>query len=392
MSDLKSNGNNTQSDEFKFPLDFYPEQEQKLINDLVRSRGVSPQHTALSLLPILGRIFSKVRGEASGADYNITPVFWVGIVDQPSSSKSEAAKCWYRPLNKFNRTDEPEDMERYTITDTTVEAIAAHIGQTEDGVVIFHDELTGFFGSMGEYKKSSDKDTGKYLSWFNGDMDDDILRVKETRKMKGQPIQVIGTTQPDTLRESMKKHMNNGLFERFLFSVETNKIARLNRNPNRGLSGEIYNRIERYLDWSRRMPSGMYSFTADADDMFYLWHSEKANEFDNDVMERRIFGKDVVYINRFAMMSAILRSEGGDQKIRVEDVAKAIKLYDFTYAMRKRAFDIVQPKTEFEEMLATTNDQALIKFLKEVKGAKQADIAKALNISPGRVSQLLSGY
>jgi hypothetical protein len=328
----------TQLDKLEFPLDFYPQREQELMLELHESKGLSLQHVGLGMLPVFGRIYSKYRGRSYNG-YEISPVFWVMIVDRPGTSKSEALKSWYRELNRFNDYSDPERYVFYTANDVTPEGLVHHIGDTEDGIYLFYDEITRFTGGMGQYKKNNDTDKGFWLGLYNADVDESQMRVGQLRKFKKQPVCVSGTTQPDTLRQALKNDLKNGFFERFLFSVESNKMPKLSRTPNYSIGEDIKTRIEHHMQFPKFNAPIKYS--PEAFDMMHHWHQEKNDEYEDSDIKRQFWSKDVVYVNRFAMLTSILYKEGDTAPITVADAERAIKLYDFCSEMKYRAYEIV---------------------------------------------------
>jgi hypothetical protein len=251
----------------------------------------------------------------------------------------------------------------------TPEGLVDNIGDTDDGIYLFYDEITRFTGGMGQYKKTNDTDKGFWLSLYNADIGENQMRVGKLRNMKQQPVSVSGTTQPETLKKAFKDDLNNGFFERFLFSVESNKLPKLSRNPNYSIGEDIKTRLDHHLRFPKF--NAPVKFSPAAKDMMFHWYAEKSEEYENSDIKRQFFSKDVIYVNRFAMMTSILYKEGDTAPITVAEAERAVKLYDFCIAMKYKAYDIVTD----DEM--TINDMLDIKSIAKHLEEKYPKINRA---------------
>jgi hypothetical protein len=362
-----------------FPVDFYPPKEQKLIEILHDSKGLSKQHVGLSMLPIFSRIYNTYTARAFNGAFNTVPIFWVGIVDQASSNKSESVKSWYNELATFNNFDDAENPRIFTSNDTTTEGLVKNMGDREDGIYLFSDEITSFTGGIGQYKRRDDSDKGFWLSMWSGGASTSLRVTGGIRHMKPQPISICGTTQPETLRNAFSKDMDNGFFHRFLWSVETNKIPKVPKNPDYEIAERLNLRIKEHMQYPRFNQRIKYS--EDARDYLIEWHDAIVDRINNDNVERQFFGKDIIYVNRFALMTSVLHNNGDSTPISLASAKRAVSLYNFCKAMRQRAYTIVtedDSKSLYEDMTLPQLARAIL-IIKP--NANKSKLAETLGIS-----------
>lgn len=344
INELQSELQKDSPSEVKFPLDFYPPKEQYLINELVRSKGLSKQHLGLGLLPIFSRLYSKYRATAFNGAFETIPVFWVSIVDQPGSNKSESLKAFYNQLKRLNNYDNAEHPVSYTSNDTTPEGLIHNMKDQENGIYLFYDEITSFTGGIGQYKRDSQSDKAFWLSmWGGGDVTQ--FRVNGgIRHMIGQSVSVAGTTQPDTLKKAFSKDLSNGFFDRFLWSVETNPIPEISLDPDYEIDERVRTRITEHIQFPRFDAKINYAPNARAH--LIEWYNSIKNCIADNPIKRQFFGKDIIYINRFALLTSLLYNEADTVPISLESAERAIKLYQFCNVMRNRAYNIIIAEDE----------------------------------------------
>ena len=351
LDDLAKDIKTEKTKEVLFPIDFYPKQEQSIMKILHESKGLSMQHLGIGMLPIFSRIYSQYKGEAFNGAFDTVPVFWVSIVDQPGSNKSESVKAWYNQLKSFNNYDDAENPISYTSNDTTPEGLIHNMKGQDNGLYLFYDEITSFTGGIGQYKKNNESDKAFWLSlWGGGDVTQ--FRVNGgIRHMKAQSISIAGTTQPDTLNKAFSNDLTNGFFDRFLWSVEANPIPDISENPDYDIDERVNIRLHQHIDAPKF--NGKVKYSPNAKSLLIDWYNERKNDIGDDSVKRQFFGKDIIYINRFSLLTSVLYNMGDTVPISLESAERAIKLYEFCNVMRDRAYKIVTDEydTVTESML-----------------------------------------
>ncbi len=178
--------------------------------------------------------------------YDVTwlesPRLWVALVGDPSSKKSppmsavlsavekhQAQKArehdaamaqWLdacTAAKKDKRTEPPQPiMPRVLAHDATTEALALILHTNPAGMLVVHDELSGFFGSMDAYRSNgASKDTAFYLQAYNG-APFIVDRVSKAITVPHLSLSIVGGIQPDPMRKIASGLREDGLLQRYL--------------------------------------------------------------------------------------------------------------------------------------------------------------------------------
>jgi hypothetical protein len=118
---------------------------------------------------------------------------------------------------------------RFSVSDTTVEALADRLADNPRGLLAVNDELSGWFGSFGQYKAGKGADCAHYLSMY----DASPLRIdrktgeRRTTYIPRAAVSICGGIQPDVLRVAFgREHFADGLAARFLLAMPPRRPAR----------------------------------------------------------------------------------------------------------------------------------------------------------------------
>lgn len=119
--------------------------------------------------------------------------------------------------NKEAEPDQPR-MRRLVIQDATVEAVARILQSEHGGLLLFQDELSGWFGSHDAYRANGvSKDRSFWLEAYNGGS------FTVDRASKEQPlfvpyldVSIISGIQPEKIRDIAEKSADDGLLQRFM--------------------------------------------------------------------------------------------------------------------------------------------------------------------------------
>ncbi len=199
-----------------FPLEALPPVARAFVAAGAEALGCPPDFIAPHLFAFVGAVAGNTRKLRLKPGFEVTPIFWEGVVGRPGTVKTPALNHARRPLDalqkeaweryraEVERWDGEKATERgsrprpehYFATDTTTEAVAWAL-TTSRGLVVVHDELASWVGSFDAYKKGGDRPT--WLSAWSGSP------LKPNRKT-GEPIFVpdpvvcvLGGIQPDVL-------------------------------------------------------------------------------------------------------------------------------------------------------------------------------------------------
>lgn len=144
--------------------------------------------------------------------------------------------------------------ERFIAEDTTIEKLADLLVDNPGGLLIHHDELSGFFGSFDAYSNAKGKDAAFWLQTYNGGP----RRVDRVSRgsiiVPNLSVCIVGGIQPDKIRELAGRLADDGLVQRFMITLasEVEGIG-VDRAPDRSaLDG--YRAIMDWLSYERGKP------------------------------------------------------------------------------------------------------------------------------------------
>lgn len=231
-------------------LEFTPSDFPPLITalaiDTARRMGcdpIIPAFTAIVACAALTPDRFKVRVKAHDKTWRESARLWVAFVGDPSSKKSPAMASILAPvyaLQALLAREHKEREEAWTVQaarakeakaatppqpksqrvlagDTTTEALVNILEVNEEGILVVHDELTGFFGSMDVYRPAgASKDKPFYLQSFNGGAYTVDRVGKGERFLANLSLCMLGGIQPEPMRRIGAKLDDDGLIQRFI--------------------------------------------------------------------------------------------------------------------------------------------------------------------------------
>lgn len=232
------------------------------IDDVSGVIGVDPSMLALPAIVACASMLHdgiQLQPEANNPGWRESARLWGALVGDPSSKKSPAMskvlgivkkidaechekegklkyefslkekahaaneKAYVERLQKGDDTNPPKKPElpeipRAYAQDCTVEALRDVLKHSSRGVLAERDELTGWFGSMDQYKSGGKggSDRSNWLELYNGGS----RRIDRVGSgsifVKNWSACLIGGIQPEPLRELASKMNEDGLLQRFM--------------------------------------------------------------------------------------------------------------------------------------------------------------------------------
>lgn len=143
------------------------------------SIGCDNTFVALPTLAMLGSAIGTRRCLKLKNGWREFPVVWSMIVGESGTKKSPAATNALEPLNIAENEQAAE--VRYLVKDTTIEALVPQLEKNPHGLLVYRDELSGWFGAMNQYNgKGADVSCwlsmhqlvgNRLLAWRRGGVD-----------------------------------------------------------------------------------------------------------------------------------------------------------------------------------------------------------------------------
>jgi hypothetical protein len=226
------------------PLEIFGDFFAQKLTKWAEAVGSSPDYAAGTLLAVTAALIGNTRRVKVHSEWKEPCVLWVQLVGTPSSKKSPAIDTvlrhvrsiendWnkeyqqqfqiWKERNKQDKEDEKGPFEtepvrkRLVINDTTSEMVPRLSSQHKRGLLLYRDELSGWYQSLNQYKNGKGSDRAMWLEAYGGrSYTVDRVREKgESISIERFSVSVIGGIQPDKILE-MARSSQDGLVERFI--------------------------------------------------------------------------------------------------------------------------------------------------------------------------------
>ena len=266
--------------------------------------------------------------------------------------------------------EEPPHRKRFIVNDTTVEKLGEILSENPNGVLMFRDELTGFFNSM--EKTGHELDRAFYLEAWNGDKGFTYDRIgRGTVDIESVCVSILGGIQPSPLANYIRQALSNGsgndgLLQRFQLGVFPDispNWKNVDEYPNKAMQEEAFATIHRLhaLDFNQcgatleeggKFPS--LRFTEEAQRMFDDWRSQLEHEIRSSEEHPALiahFSKYRSFIPTLALLTHL--AENGNGAVTLTALEKALKwdAYLRTHARRIYSLGENSPTDSAERLL-----------------------------------------
>ncbi|MER8405317.1 YfjI family protein [Mesorhizobium sp. M1307] len=234
------------------PPDCLPPMLHRWVQSEARRKGAPESFAALAAVAVGSAAVGaslRIQPKARDTDFVQPAALWAAIVAEPGRGKSPVISAAEKPLRELDaewyaagkdRHDrwsaasqahkkKPKDhpdpgpepvIRRIVVDDITLEQQVRVHAQNPRGLMRSPDELMGFFGSLGQYKKGPEGDRSQALRLFDG-RPIAVDRVGGGSIRADQPLMgVIAGTQPQKLAEIARNLGADGMLQRFLFVVD----------------------------------------------------------------------------------------------------------------------------------------------------------------------------
>jgi hypothetical protein len=205
--------------------------------------GADPAGLAMAALTVCAAAISddvKLQMKKHSTDWQESARLWFGAVGPPSCKKSPAMAAAAKPLRRRDaellrqyhhdlklykeltpderKATEQPPQKRLCLEDTTIEAAQEVLAGSPGGVLLFQDELSGFFGSMDKYSGSrgAAKDRGFWLESWNG-RSYAVNRVgRGAGIIPNLSVSMMGGIQPEVIRKIAAEAYDDGFLQRMI--------------------------------------------------------------------------------------------------------------------------------------------------------------------------------
>ena len=354
-----------------FPVDELPEPVRSFVVSGAKSMICDPSYIALPLLVALASAIGNTRRLELKRGWSVPPILWGAVVGESGTTKSPALKLVMRPFlarqgkalkqhdeamkqydsdlarcdketnewtRKNNSTDDPPEKpekpepERFIVIDTTVEALAPLLQANTRGLLLFREELRGWFGSFDKYGKGGKggADAANWLSMHSAEciMVDRKTGTPSTIHIPRAAMCVIGGIQPGILKRALDaEQRDSGLAARLLVTNPPRKAKRWTEadiDPKLDaelarLLDRLYELIPTHEDEGELVPRTVrLGLTAKSIWItYYNAHNLEQTDLAGDLAAA--WSKLEEYAARLALVIHFIRWAAGDTKLARED-------------------------------------------------------------------------
>jgi hypothetical protein len=400
------------------PITGFPIQIQNLINKCVDVYRTPRDYWAGAVIAAtaLG-IGDKLELKTK---YSNIPIFWICIVGDVSSGKTEAQKLIMKPfedidnfshekykkenkeydrLSKLSKKERVEEgitdvMEKpfwfqFRTKDSTPEALAAIHEINRRGLVIDREELKGWLDDFGRYNKSGEQ--YNMLSTWN--------RVSVIYNRKGSEpinipepvINVLGGMHPDLLPcLAADSRAENGFVSRFCFVYPDN--SRKQKYCNEKIPNEIYLEWEKFIkDLLSLTEFTQLSLTPEAQRIYEKWFNENVKKTNAEPSQhlKGVYGKlDIISLRLAIVLKGMNLIFEGDYNntISAEIMQSAIEITEYFRATALKVYD------KMFEGKKSTNKSEIIKWVLLNMKKTKAEIARFFETSRSQLDRIEKNF
>lgn len=351
-----------------FPVDVLPPVVRTYVNAAGESLSVPPEMVAVPLLGLAGALIGNRLHVALKASWREYPSLYIAIVARPGAAKTPALNLAKWPLdamqgealdayrlrlaafddemdawkNEGQKRGEPKPekpkLRHYFSTEPTIEALAA-ILEPSPGVAVVRDEISGWVGSLDQYRGGKGSDRQQFLSLWSGGVIKADRKGGATIYVEHPVACVVGGIQPDlagVLHDEAQRR--DGFVERILPVVPEVGVARWTEAaPTTDQYRDVldaFRTLDR-LPYADRtgdgLPTGSVNLSAGAKTAFVQWFDENAALIANtDGLAAGFCSKLPAHVARLALiLHALWHPDDPRVMIEAARMADAIELGEF---------------------------------------------------------------
>ena len=233
-----------------FPLGALPMKMQRIVREANDCYGYPVDYLAGAMLVAVGLGIGNTHFARLKGKWDESAILFMALVGRPGACKSHPLNFAIRPFTELDgkatrayikacdeyerqrelpmkeRTD-PHPVapvcKRFLISDATPVAMLLIHSQNLRGILMWNDELAGWFKNFNRYNKGSDEEY--WLKLFNANPSfSDRKGVKNSVYISRPFISVVGTIQNGILNElAQGSRTSNGFIDRLLFVMPDNQ-------------------------------------------------------------------------------------------------------------------------------------------------------------------------
>ena len=227
--------------------------------------------------------------------------------------------------------------KRYVVNDTTVEKLGEILSENPNGILIFRDELFGFFKIINREDKSNDRSF--YMEAWTGLGRYSYDRIgRGTIDIESCIVSILGCLTPSKVVPMVCMAVDggiddDGLLQRFQLMVYPDQVPwrYVDRIPDKDARDDAYTFLEwvselEFLNNDEFCQIPVATFSDDAQELFIDWLSELEAEISSPDIHPAIESHLAKYRSLIPSIALLIHIGSGDQigQIRIDELEKAI--------------------------------------------------------------------
>jgi hypothetical protein len=295
-----------------FPWHVIPESIRDCLQQLARSCATSARHLVGIMFCLVASCLGRTVKVRMKKSWGEPLIFWQADIRESGDGKSPPGNMMAQaihavqkleqdryekemrdysqlPQSECNITGPPAKSRSYYATDITLEGLREEMKQhPHGGLVLHHDELSGFLSSQNQYKPGGSDREG-WLSLWSGSPTR-AVRVSNSFNIAGASVSLFGGVQPAVFAKAFGGngglYLVDGTVFRFLFTFERPEYYELTVEPwddvNRNIWEELIQRALNFGDKLAKEQGGIVLqprnmvLDAEAQECFLSWRNQLA--------------------------------------------------------------------------------------------------------------------
>lgn len=408
----------------QFPIEVFPDPLPQFITCLNQGLNYSKDYMSIAIMFCIATLNGNTVKLRVQEEWIAQTIFWFAAVGEPGTKKSHPIRSMLDPIKKIDRESKKNydyeydqyEMEmaatknkaqmhkpcfkQILINDITLESLHEVHSYNKRGLGLYRDELAGFLNDMNRYRQGSDEQF--WLESFNNGSYTVNRVSKRPVTIDDTNINIIGTIQPDVFSSIAKNRSDNGLVDRFLYTISERAIYPMSFatvDPawmkwwNESIT--IINNNLKYIDRDDciTIPLEQSAVAKMIEVDVKICAMQSSDDITNAL--KNYLNKYKTYIPRFSLLMAIfdyMFIPDTPLEVTADHVERADKIMQYFYESAKTIFSDAEKSTEIQEVMnmkkGMTKPEHIIHL--HSKGFKNVDIAKKVNVSKAYVGKIIN--
>lgn len=395
-------GNNT-ADTNLLPTHGLNGKLQELIKTYTAVMQVPQDYFTCSMFSVASTLIGNKVTVWNGT-YPNNPNIWLILVGNSGIGKSAPIKMLMQPIadtqndnyeqyksemrewRKCKDEDKPDKphLKQFYVSDTTPEGLYKVLAENPNGLLLYRDEIKGFFDDMGRYNKSGEE--SNYLSIWDGTTVTINRKNDEPLYIKHPFLSMIGGTQPGLLKQMFSERLlQSGFLQRILFCYPE---ATFSHYSNKQLPQTCQVTWNDYCHKLMQIPQCTLTLDGGAAKLYETYYNELQDKMPSaDEYVISMYNKLQISVLKWSVVAHFLGDDMDVAEVTENDMGYSVDCMEYFERNWMKVYDKLH-----QDKQKPTREQC-IKYLGEYygKALNQSKLAEALGVTQPRINQIING-